>query len=436
MFMREIKIGLLGCGTVGGSVIKSLQMNSEIIEQRIGTKLTLEKVLIREVDLTRPVIKGLNTTFEFDDIINDPSIDIVVELIGGVKPAKDFLLRAMDAGKHVVTANKDVIAQFGKEVFDAEERNHVDFLFEAAVGGAIPIIMPLKHCLTANRLSEVLGIVNGTTNYMLTKMAEGGADYDTVLKEAQSLGYAEANPAADVEGLDAARKAAILASLAFNSRVQLKDVHVEGITKITTADIEYAKSLGYVIKLLAVGKENSRGIDVRVHPAFLPKTHPLASVNGVSNAIFVKGNIIGEAMFYGPGAGFATASAVISDIIEISRNILCNATGRLGCTCYEQKPLCPIEETRTSYYIRLLVDDKPGVLGAIAKTFGDANVSLKSVVQTNGKQEDHAEIVVITHCIEFKCVLDAIDQLKKLPVVDEVLGMIRVHCEDGDDDNG
>ena len=433
--MREIKIGLLGCGTVGGSVIQTLQTNKDTIEQRIGAKLTLEKVLVRPVDMTRPVIKGLNTTFEFDDIINDPSIDIVVELIGGVKPAKDFIIRAMDAGKHVVTANKDVIAQFGKEVFDAEARNHIDFMFEAAVGGGIPIIMPLKRCLTANKLTEVLGIVNGTTNYMLTKMAENGADYDSVLKEAQALGYAEANPAADVEGLDAARKAAILASLAFNSRVQLQDVHVEGITKITTADIDYAKSLGYVVKLLAVGKETKNGIDVRVHPAFLPKSHPLAGVNDVFNAIFIRGNIIGEAMFFGPGAGFPTASAVVSDIIEISRDILTDSAGRLGCTCYENKPLCPIEETRTSYYIRLLVDDKPGVLGAIAKTFGDAGVSLKSVVQTNGAKEQHAEIVVITHVGEYKRVLDAVDQLKQLPVVDEVLGMIRVHCEDGGESN-
>ena len=428
--MKEIKIGLLGCGTVGGGVITVLQMNKDIIDRRVGAKLTLAKVLCRPEDLSRPVLKGLDTTFELEDIINDPSIDIVVELIGGTKVAKDFLLRAMDAGKHVVTANKDVIAQFGKEVFDAVERNNIDFLFEAAVGGGIPIIMPLKRCLTANRLTEVLGIVNGTTNYMLTKMAEVGADYDTVLKEAQALGYAEANPASDVEGLDAARKAAILASLAFNSRVQLKDVHVEGITNITTADIDYAKSLGYVVKLLAVGKDTPLGIDVRVHPAFLTKNHPLASVNGVLNAIFVRGNSIGEAMFFGPGAGgIPTASAVISDIVEIARNILNGKPGAVGCTCYGNKPLCPIEEIVTSYYIRLLVDDKPGVLGAIAKTFGDAGVSLKSVVQT-AHNENHAEIVVITHAVKYKAILNAVEQLKKLPVVDDVLGMIRVHSDD------
>ena len=434
--MKEIKIGLLGSGTVGSGVITVLQMNKETIEQRIGAKLTLEKILVRPEDMTRPILKGLPTTFELNDILNDPSIEIVIELIGGTKVAKDFLLRAMDAGKHVVTANKDVIAQFGEEVFAAADRNHIHFMFEASVGGGIPIIMPLKRCLTANKLTEVLGIVNGTTNYMLTKMAEDGADYDTVLKEAQALGYAEANPTSDVEGLDAARKAAILASLAFNSRVQLKDVNVEGITKITTADIEYAKSLGYVIKLLAVGKDTDLGVDVRVHPAFLPKSHPLASVNGVFNAIFVRGNSIGEAMFFGPGAGgVPTASAVLSDVIEIARNIVNGNTSRLGCTCYDQKGFCPIEETRTSYYIRLLVDDKPGVLGAIAKTFGDAGVSLRSVVQTNADSENHAEIVVITHVVKYKAVLDAVAQLKQLPVVDEVLGLIRVHCEDGGQGN-
>ncbi len=428
--MREIKIGLLGCGTVGGGVITVLKMNKDIIERRVGAKITLAKVLCRPEDLSRPVLEGLETTHDLNDIINDPSIDIVVELIGGTGVAKNFVLRAMDAGKHIVTANKDVIAQFGDEMFAAAERNHIMYMFEASVGGGIPIIMPLKRCLTANKLTEVLGIVNGTTNYMLTKMAEVGADYNTVLKEAQSLGYAEANPASDVEGLDAARKAAILASLAFNSRVQLKDVYVEGITKITTADIDYAKSLGYVIKLLAVGKDTDKGIDVRVHPAFLPKAHPLASVNGVFNAIFVRGNSIGEAMFFGPGAGgIPTASAVISDIIEVARNII-DGNSIVGCTCYDQKPICPIEETFTSYYIRLLVDDKPGVLGAIANTFGDAGVSLKSVVQTNGASDNHAEIVVITHSVKYQSVLDAVDQLKKLPAVDDVLGLIRVHSDD------
>ena len=337
----------------------------------------------------------------------------------------------MEHGKNVVTANKDVIAQFGKELFETAEKYNVEFAFEASVGGGIPIIRPLKESLIANHLTEVLGIVNGTTNYMLTKMSENGADYDTVLKEAQSMGFAEANPAADVEGLDAARKAAILASLAFNSRVTLDDVYREGITKITPADIDYAKSLGYVVKLLAVCKDSpERGIEARVHPVFLSNSHPLASVSGVLNAIFVRGDAINQAMFFGPGAGsLPTASAVVSDIMNIARKVANGVEMHIGCTCFNNKPICPIEETETSYYIRLLVDDKPGVLGAIATEFGNAGVSLRSVVQTNGSEKDHAEIVVITHQVKYKNILNAEEKLKALTVVDEIRSIIRVECD-------
>ncbi|MBO6204367.1 MAG: homoserine dehydrogenase, partial [Selenomonas sp.] len=299
---KVIKIGLLGAGTVGSGVIKVLEMNRQQITERVGAELMIKKVLVRDCSKVRPFLEGYQVTDNIEDILNDDEIEIVVELMGGLNPAKDYMLRAMEAGKNVVTANKDVVAQFGKEMFAKAEEKDVDFLFEASVGGGIPIITPLKQCLTANQITEIMGIVNGTTNYMLTKMTECGSDYDSVLKEAQEKGYAEANPSADVDGLDAARKAAILASLAFNTRVELKDVSVEGITKITPDDIEYAKNLGYVIKLLAVGKETKEhGVDVRVHPVFLPKEHPLASVNGVFNAIFVKGNAIGDAMFYGQG---------------------------------------------------------------------------------------------------------------------------------------
>ncbi|MBR4384254.1 MAG: homoserine dehydrogenase, partial [Selenomonadaceae bacterium] len=295
-----------------------------------------------------------------------------------------------------------------------------------AVGGAIPIIMPLKRSLTSNKITEVLGIVNGTTNYMLTKMAEDGADYDTVVKEAQAHGYAERNPEADVEGKDAARKIAILASIAFNSRVKFEDVSVEGITKITPEDIQYAASLGYVVKLLAVGRDTDLGVDVRVNPVFLEKNHPLASVSGVLNAIFVRGYPIEEAMFFGPGAGKPTASAVVSDIIEIARGLQRGAAGRFGCTCYHHRQICPVEETVSSYYIRLLVDDKPGVLGKIATTFGNVDVSLKSVVQTTAELENHVEIVVITHAVKHKNILEAEAALKCLSVVDEIFNVIRV----------
>ncbi len=425
----EVKVALLGSGTVGGGVIKVLQQNADVIAQRAGVKIKLDKVLIIQADVGKPILEGLNTTFDFDEIINDPEIKIVIELIGGTKVAKDFMIKAMEHGKNVVTANKDCIAQFGKELFETAERNNVEFAFEASVGGGIPIIRPLKESLIANHLTEVLGIVNGTTNYMLTKMSENGADYDTVLKEAQAMGFAEANPAADVEGLDAARKAAILASLAFNSRVTLDDVYREGITKITPEDIEYAKNLGYVVKLLAVCKDSQKGIEARVHPVFLSKSHPLASVSGVLNAIFVRGDAIDQAMFFGPGAGsLPTASAVVSDIMNIARNVVNGVEHHIGCTCFNNKPLCPIEESETSYYIRLLVDDKPGVLGSIATVFGNADVSLRSVVQTNGSEENHAEIVVITHKVKYKNILAAEEKLKALPTVDEIRSIIRVEC--------
>ena len=426
MANEVVKIALLGAGTIGGSVIKYLQENKKIISQRAEAEIQIKNILVLPNEIPRLQEQGLPATGNYDDILNDPEIKIVVELMGGIKPAKDFVLAAMAHGKNVVTANKDVVAQFGAELFDAAEKNHVDYLFEASVGGAIPIIMPLKRSLTANKITEILGIVNGTTNYMLTKMATDGADYETVLAEAQSKGYAERNPAADVEGKDAARKIAILASIAFNSRVKFDDVSIEGITKITPEDICHAAKLGYVVKLLAIGKESELGIDVRVHPVLLQKTHPLANVNGVLNAIFVRGVPIDEAMFYGPGAGAPTASAVISDIIEITRGILTNSTGRFGCTCYEQKNICPVEETVSAYYLRLLVDDEPGVLGQIATTFGNAGVSVKSVMQAEVENANHAEIVVVTHEVKHKNILQAQDALKSLSVVDKILSVIRV----------
>ena len=431
---QEIKIGLLGAGTVGSGVIKVLGMNAHEIEQRTGVPLVLKKVLVRDKSKKRPDFPAsLELTEDVEEILGDPEIQIVVELMGGLHPSREYMLRALEAGKHVVTANKDVVAQFGKDMFEAAEKNKVNFLFEASVGGGIPIIAAMKQSLTANRISEVMGIVNGTTNYMLTKMSEDGCDYDSVLKEAQEKGYAEANPSADVDGLDAARKAAILASLAFNTRVQLDNVSVEGITKITAEDISYAKGLGYVIKLLAVGKDSEEdGVDVRVHPVFLPKSHPLASVNGVFNAIFVRGNAIGEAMFYGQGAGsLPTASAVTADIIEAARSIKSDDSSRNLCTCYSQKKFCPLEKTVSSYYVRLLVDDKPGVLGSIATAFGNAKVSLKSVIQTPLNVKDHAEIVAVTHPVEHACVQEALRVFEGLPVVDEIRNVIRVENDRG-----
>ncbi len=430
---KEINIGLLGFGTVGSGVAMVLKENAHEITQKVGAQLKLKKVLVRDVNKKRPYLEDIHLTENVEDIIEDKDIDIVIELMGGINPAKEYMLRAISNGKSVVTANKDVVAAYGSELFNAAEKNNVDIRYEASVGGGIPIITPLKQCLTGNRISEVMGIVNGTTNYMLTKMTKEGSDYDTVLKQAQEKGYAEANPAADVEGMDAARKAAILASIAFNTKVPLENVSVEGITKITQSDIEYAAQLGYVVKLLAIARDiPEKGINVRVHPSFLPTEHPLSNVNDVFNAIFIRGNAIGEAMFYGQGAGsLPTASAVMADVIEVAREIEQGTFTGLINTCYEDKSFCPLEDTESSYYVRLLVEDKPGVLGSIATAFGTDGVSLKSVIQTR-QVNNKAEIVAITHCVQHKYIQKATETLNALPVVSKVENIIRVEKIQGD----
>ncbi len=428
---REIRIGLLGFGTVGTGVVRVLHENAYEIARKANADIRIKTVLVHDTGKQRDYMEGLQLTDRFEDILQDEEIDIVIELMGGMHPAREYMLQAMAAGKSVVTANKDVIAECGRELFEAAEENGVDFMFEASVGGGIPIITPLKQCLTANRITEVMGIVNGTTNYMLTKMTQCGSDYAAVLREAQAKGYAESNPAADVEGLDAARKAAILASIAFNTRICLDDVYVEGITNITPADIEYATELGYVVKLLAIAREGAHGVSVRVHPVFLLKDHPLAAVNDVFNAIFIQGNAIGEAMFYGRGAGsLPTASAVVADVVDVVRDMVNHTFGRIGCTCYENKRICPIEETVSAYYIRLLVDDQPGVLGAIATAFGNQGVSLSSVIQTR-RVDNRAEIVAITHEVVYEKIEQAAGVLKNLPVVTEIRNIIRVENGQG-----
>jgi homoserine dehydrogenase len=431
--VHTIKIALLGAGTVGSGVIQALSMNADIIAGRSGAYIEIKKILVRDAKKQRPEVNGILLTDNFDEILDDEEISIVVEVMGGLSPARDYMLRSMAAGKHVVTANKDVIAQHLSELYTAANENTVDFLYEASVGGGIPIIKPLKECLTANKISEIMGVINGTTNYMLTKMTEKHISYDAVLRRAQEKGYAEANPSADVDGLDAARKAAILASLAFDTVIEFEDVSVEGISHITEDDIEYGLNLGYVIKLLAVGRNTDDGIDVRVHPVFLPKTHPLASVNGVFNAVFVRGDVIGDAMFYGRGAGaLPTASAVVADIIEVVRDIVSGTTGRMKYRIGERKKLCPVEKTRSSYYLRLVVADEPGVLGEIATIFGRAKVSLKSVIQARWTEDGDAEIVAVTHVVTHAAASAAAEALRALPVVREVRSLIRV--ADGQED--
>ena len=426
----SINIGLLGLGTVGSGVISILTGNAHEIAQKTGVPVKVRKILVRDKNKVRNIAPDALITTNADEILNDEDIDIIVEVMGGEQPAKEYMLRALNAGKNVVTANKDVVAKYGRELFSAAEANHVDFMFEASVGGGIPIIRPLKQCLAANKISEVMGIVNGTTNYMLTKMTNERLDYQTVLTQAQAKGYAEADPTADVGGLDAARKIAILASIAFNARVSLEDVDVEGITNISPVDIEYARELGYVIKLLAIARKNEEcGINARVHPAFIPLDHPLAAVNDVFNAIFVRGDAVGEAMFYGRGAGgLPTASAVAGDIVDVARNLRHQVNGRILCTCYEEKPFCPVGKTSSSYYVRLLVEDQPGVLAAIAGAFGVHNVSLNSVIQKR-KVNHCAELVLITNHVSDANIRKALTRIKDMSVLTTDQNVIRVEAQ-------
>lgn len=430
-----INIGLLGCGTVGSGVVKILEKNQTAIAKKTGSEIRIHKVLEKDPDKCYQIgLQPDQVTSHFEDIVNDEAIDIVVELIGGIEPACSFILEAMKKGKHVVTANKDLIAVKGRELFSIAEEYNVDFYFEASVAGGIPIVYPLKQSLAANQIQEVIGILNGTTNYILSKMTREGRDYEEVLREAQELGYAESDPGADVDGLDAARKIAILSSIAFNSRVTLDDVYVEGITGITLRDIQYAKELGYVVKLLAIAKEVEGQIQARVHPAFIPLSHPLAFVNDVYNAVFVNGDAVGEIMHYGRGAGeMPTASAVTGDIIEIGRNMLYHSNARIGCTCFEEKGILNISELSAKFYIRMTVKDRPGVLAGIAGVFGNNNVSIAQVLQKTSSQET-AELILITHTVREKDLRDALTVLQGMSIVFAIDNVIRL--EGIDRDNG
>ncbi len=425
---KFVNVGLMGAGTVGGGVLQVLAKNADDIKKKVGIPIRITKVFAREAkELRKQYGDNYVYTTEALDILNDPEIDIVVELLGREHPAVEFITEAFNNGKSVVTANKDVIAKYGSELFPLAEKHNCDFMFEGSVGGGTPIIQPLKTCLAANKITSIMGIVNGTTNYMLTKMSREYLDYADVLKEAQEKGYAESDPTADVGGLDAARKLVILASIAFNTRISLEDVKIEGIENIALSDIRHAEDLGYTIKLLAIAKNiGEHGISVCVHPVMLPLTHPLASVNDVYNAIFVTGDAVGEAMFMGLGAGrMPTASAVCGDVIDVARNILHGDTGRIKCTCFEEKHLCSIENMSSPCYIRMNVMDKPRVLAAIAAAFGENNVSLRNVIQKN-RVASGAEIVVITHNVSEFDLQMAVQTLSALPAVDKICSVIRV----------
>ena len=423
--MRKIQVGLLGLGTVGMGVYKLLRKRAETMDKTIGAQLEIKKILVHNKNKKREGVDETLLTDDWKEIIEDDEIQIVIEVIGGIEPAKTMILEALKAGKNVVSANKDLIAEEGKEIFDTAQASGKDFLFEAAVAGGIPIIRPLKQCLAGNDLTDILGIVNGTTNYILTKMFEDGMEFSDALKKAQELGYAEADPTADVEGLDAGRKMAIMASIAFHSRVVFADVYTEGITKITPADIAYAKEFDSVIKLLGVARNTPEGIEVGVYPVMIARDHPLASVRDSFNAVFIHGDAVDDAMFYGRGAGeMPTASAVVGDVIDEARNIEYGCSGRISCTCYQQLAVKDFGDVKNKFFLRMQVENCPGVLAQIAKVFGEHKVSIARVVQKNAKT-DRAELVIVTEKVKEKHMGSALCELKEMKSIFEVSSMIR-----------
>ncbi len=424
---NNIKVAILGAGTVGTGVYKLINRQSTEMIHKIGCNMEIAKILVRNKNKKRDEIDCSLLTDDFDEILNDESIDIVVEVMGGIEPAGTYIAEALKKCKHIVTANKDLMASDGHRLMDIAKENNCDILFEAAVAGAIPIIRPLKQCLAGNYISEIMGIVNGTTNFILTKMSKEGMEFEEALKMAQDLGYAEADPTADVEGLDAGRKIAIMASIAFNTRVTFDDVYTEGITKITAKDIKYANDMDCDIKLLGVAKNTDTGIEVKVHPMLIPSNHPLASVNDSFNAVFVHGDAVDDAMFMGRGAGeLPTASAVMGDVIDIARNIQYNCNGRIGCTCYKNIPIKNIDDTESKYFMRMQVDDRPGVLAGVASVLGNTDVGIDRVIQKT-KKGNTAELVVITDSVLERNFKDAIAIFNGMAMIKEISSIIRVY---------
>ncbi|MGH3279498.1 MAG: homoserine dehydrogenase [Trebonia sp.] len=440
---KTLKVALLGCGNVGSQVARLLAEEAEELAIRSGARLELVGIAVRRLAHPRPGIDRALLTTDAMALATRPDIDIVVEVIGGIQPARSLMLAAMQAGKSVVTANKALLASHGEQIHDVSRRYDADLYYEAAVAGAIPILRPLRESLAGDTVHRVIGIVNGTTNFILDRMDSSGADFSESLEEAQELGYAEPDPTADVEGFDAASKAAILAGLAFHTRVTASDVYREGITEVTAADIASAKSLGRIVKLLAIcersgargseprGSEprgSEQGVSVRVHPAMIPRTHPLAAVGGAYNAVFVEAKSAGQLMFYGAGAGGTpTASAVLGDIVAVARNRLAGTRGPEVST-HAELPVAPMGDTLTRYHVSLDVADKPGVLAPVAEAFARHGVSIQAVRQTSRGQD--ALLIIVTHEARDADLATTISELQSLSVVRAVASVMRVEGEE------
>lgn len=436
--MKKINIGLIGFGTIGCGVVKVLLEKKEQLTQFVGTELVLKQVC--DIDLTRPREVKINKAILTNDankVLHDPNIDIVIELIGGIHPALEFILTGLKNKKHIVTANKALLAEHGEEIFATAAKENKSVYFEGSVGGGIPIINAINVGLAANQINSVFGILNGTTNYILTRMTQEGADYHAALKDAQQQGFAEADPSLDVSGMDAAHKLVILASLSFQTPIKLNNVLVEGITELTAQDIKYAAEFGYAIKLLAIGKRTKEGIETRVHPTMLPKDNLLSAVNGVYNAILVEGDILGTSLFYGRGAGMMpTASAVVSDVITISRQIVCGkqttecsplpTAYRLLLPHDKRVPVKPISELVTKYYLRFSSIDQPGVLAAISGILARYKISISAVIQKGRKAGDVVPIVMMTHEAQENAIQKALLEINNLPIIKKKSVLIRV----------
>ncbi|MFN2611494.1 MAG: homoserine dehydrogenase [Actinomycetota bacterium] len=421
-----IGVGMLGCGIVGSAVARILDLHAAEISERVGARLEVRKVAVRNLNKERdvPLSKQIFTD-DPSEVVGDPEIDILVEVMGGIEPARTLMIDAMRSGKHIVSANKELIATLGRDLFEESERSRVDLYFEGAVAGGIPIIRPLKESLSGERIERVMGIVNGTTNYILTRMSEDGMEFEQALAEAERLGYSELDPTADIEGFDAAAKISILSSIAFNARVVAGDVYREGITQVSQRDIELARNLGYVVKLLAIGERVDGEIAVRVHPTMIPVNHPLASVRENLNAVFIEGERVGELMFYGRGAGGdPTGTSVVGDIVAVSRNMLNGGRG-IGCTCYSQDArIRPMDANLSQYYILLEVLDRPGVLAKVAQAFADNDVNIKSVWQEGMGEEAH--LVLVTHIALERDFQALLGTLRGLDMVEEIASAMRV----------
>ena len=422
---KNIYIGMLGCGVVGSQVAALLEKNNAELSTRAGAKLILKKIAVRDIKAAREGINQSLFTTDAQSVIDDAEIDIIIEVMGGIDPARELILAAIKNGKSVITANKALLASHGADLFTAADNKGVDLYYEAAVAGAIPIIRPMRESLVGDQITRVMGIVNGTTNYILTKMDEEGRAFADVLKEAQSLGYAEADPTADVEGIDAASKAAIIAGLAFHSRVSVDDVYREGISSITADDVAVAKAMNHVIKLLAIAELTSDDrISVRVHPTLIPRSHPLAAVRNAFNAVFVEAKSAGQLMFYGPGAGGApTASAILGDVVAVARHRVSDSVGPRESD-YADRAIAPIGDTKTQFLIRLNVADKPGVLAAIAQVFAKEGVSIQTVRQS-GRGND-AELIVVSHGATEEALSSTVSALSKMDIVTKVESVLRV----------